>query len=379
MTDPKTTPPQNISHRLLTLDALRGFIMVTMALDHANKFIAHSDYGLEIWADPYADYRGDGVAFLTRLITHLSAPGFFFLMGIGMILFTLSRRQKGWSQWQIGRHFLVRGGLLIVLQLVVENPAWDIGSSSSTWTYWGVLYALGGTMIIGIVLLYVSPRLLVFISLALIIVTELSLPSSGTAFNPSQPEYLRLSLIPGFTPGMFVLYPVMPWLGVLGLGMAFGHWLHHNREQALRRSLPLGLGLLVTFFIVRILDGFGNIRPINDDDWIGFFNVVKYPPAITFLLLTFGINLLLLHIFWRFDPIFKRALALFAVFGRVPLVFYLIHLYLYGYMAEILNLNTSIIGMYPYWLLGLALLYPLCLFYGNFKHSRPPHSLWRFL
>jgi len=370
--------PHKTSNRLLTLDALRGFIIITMALDHANKFIAHSDFGLEIWAGQFADYDGNGLAFLARLITHLSAPEFFFLIGVGMILFTLSRREKGWTEWQIARHFAVRGSLLIALQLLIENPAWDIGSSSA-WTYWGVLYALGGSMILGITLLRLKPRFIIPISIMLIALTELSLPTQGTAFNPAQPEYLRLWLIPGFTPGMFVLYPIMPWLGVLGLGIAFGHWVKRNREQALQATLPIGIIALVAFAIIRLIDGFGNIRPIIGDDWIGFFNVVKYPPAITFLLLTLGINMILLRLFWQIESKLTRLLKTLAIFGRVPLFFYLLHLYLYSYMAHLLDLNTSIIGMYPYWLLGLVILFPLCLFYGNFKHNRPPNSLWRFL
>ena len=376
-TSNKLTP--KASNRLLTLDALRGFIIITMALDHANKFITHNDFGLEIWAGQFADYDGDGLAFLIRLITHLSAPGFFFLMGIGMILFTLSRREKGWSEWQIARHFAIRGGLLIALQLLIENPAWDIGSSPSAWTYWGVLYALGGSMILGILLLRLKPYFIIPISIILIVLTEIALPSTGTAFNPPQPEYLRLWLIPGFTPDMFVLYPIMPWLGILGLGIAFGHWVKRNREQALQTTLPIGIIALITFAILRTLDGFGNIRPIIGDDWIGFFNVVKYPPAITFLSLTLGINMLILHFLWQVKSRLTLILKTLAIFGRVPLFFYLLHLYLYGYMAHLLDLNTNITGMIPYWMLGLAILFPLCLFYGNFKHNRPPNSLWRFL
>lgn len=365
--------------RLAVLDALRGLIMVIMALDHANKFIAHSDFGLEIWGGSYANYDGDGLAFLTRLVTHLSAPAFFFLMGVGMFLFAQSRRNKGWGEWQIAGHFALRGSLLILLQLLVENPAWDIGSTPSTWTYWGVLFALGGTMILGVIFLRIPHLPLVIISIGLIVATELSLPSTGTAFNPPQPDALRLWLIPGFSEGIFVLYPIMPWLGVLGLGIAFGDWLKQDRQQALQATLPLGVGLLIAFVVIRAYDNFGNIRPMIGGDWIAFLNVVKYPPAITFLTLTMGVNLLMLYALWRFQARIQLLISVLTVYGQVPLFFYILHLYLYGYMADILDLNTNIGGMYPYWLLGLLLLYPLCLVYGKFKHSRPSNSLWRFL
>jgi uncharacterized membrane protein len=89
------------------------------------------------------------LAFLTRFVTHLAAPGFFFLMGVGMALFTLSCRARDWTNRQIITHFLLRGALLILLQFLLENPAWDIGTDSSSLDYFGVLYALGGAMMIG--------------------------------------------------------------------------------------------------------------------------------------------------------------------------------------------------------------------------------------
>jgi uncharacterized membrane protein len=68
--------------RLLPVDALRGLIMVFMALDHAKHFVAQKHPSGEMWGGPFPTYT-DPLAFLTRLVTHLSAPGFFFLMGIG--------------------------------------------------------------------------------------------------------------------------------------------------------------------------------------------------------------------------------------------------------------------------------------------------------
>ena len=113
---------------------------------------------------------------------------------------------------------------------------------------------------------------------------------------------------------------------------------------------------------------------------MAFFNVVKYPPSITFLLLTMGGNLLLLASFAWVAGIAERGLRLLAVYGRTPLFFYVTHLYLYGYLGQRLDPNgIGIPRMLSYWLLGLAILWPLCWLYGKFKHSRPPDSLWRYL
>ena len=119
---------------------------------------------------------------------------------------------------------------------------------------------------------------------------------------------------------------------------------------------------------------------MQGDDWIAFLNVVKYPPSITFLLLTLGIDLLLLALFAQVARHAGASLQALALFGRVPLFFYLTHLYLYGYMGLWIAPNgTGIARMYPYWLLGLAILFPFCWLYGHFKQSRAPESWWRFL
>ena len=84
------------AHRITALDANRGFIMVLMAIDHASYFIARV-HSAEFWGVTLPLYP-NAIWFWTRWITHLCAPGFFFLMGIGMILFAEARRQAGWEE-----------------------------------------------------------------------------------------------------------------------------------------------------------------------------------------------------------------------------------------------------------------------------------------
>ena len=363
------------SSRLLPLDALRGFIIVLMALDHANSFIAHGKLEPELWADLFPSYLGHPpLTFVTRLVTHLAAPGFFFLMGTGMILLAQSRRQRGWSEWQIIRHFLLRGALLIVLQFTLENYAWSL--KEPVGIYFGVLYALGGVMIIGTLLLRLPQGWLLTASGLLIVATELLLPEARTGFIP-YPVPLRMWLLPGFTGPVLVLYPLMPWLGVAGLGMAYGNRLQQNPTLAYRRAFWLGVVAILIFILLRYLGGFGNIRPMTGEDWIAFLNVVKYPPSISFLLLTLGTNLLLLALFSKLPDLILWPLA---VFGQVPLFFYISHLFLYGFWSRwIAPAGIGIPRMLPFWIAGLLILWPLCWLYGRFKHNRAPNSLWRFL
>jgi uncharacterized membrane protein len=364
--------------RLIPLDALRGLVMVLMALDHANLFIAQQHSPGEYWGGPFPVYR-DALAFLTRLVTHPSAPGFLFLMGVGMVLFAHSRRKRGWGEWAIVRHFLVRGGLLAVLQLLVVNRAWEL--SQSGWpldTYIGVLFALGGTMILGSTLLWLKPRVLLGLTAVLVVGAELLTPDPsawGQAFHP----ITRVLLVPGGRLELWVNYPVLPWLELVTFGMVFGHWLVDDSRSAFKRALALGGTFILAFVVLRSLDGFGNIRPRGGDTWIDFLNVVKYPPSITFNLLTMGVNLVIVGLLARAGGRLRRFFQPLLVFGRVPLFFYLTHLFLYAGLGLWLTPGgTRIATMYPLWLLGLLILYPLCLWYGRFKHRQPANSIVRF-
>lgn len=83
--------------RLFAPDALRGLIVVLMALDHANLLVAQKHPPGEYWGGAFPVYY-DTLAFLTRFVTHFCAPGFFLLMGLGMALFARSRQERSWTK-----------------------------------------------------------------------------------------------------------------------------------------------------------------------------------------------------------------------------------------------------------------------------------------
>lgn len=317
--------------RHLPIDALRGLIIALMALDHANYFVVGKGTPGEHWGGPFPTYA-DPLAFLTRWVTHPVAPGFFFLMGVGMVLLAASRRRKGWSSGRIRGHFLARGALLIALQLLVVNRAWQLGPTPFPRVYLGVLFALGGCMILGSFLIELGPSLLAVLAAALFLTTELAHPDpSGWGAITDRP----LGLILLYSGGGFQLwsnYPILPWLELVVFGMAFGGWLRADRAEAYRRGLVLGGLFLGGFVILRSLDGFGNVRPRLGEGWIGFLNPVKYPPSMTFTLMTLGIVLLLLWLFGRQSEGLQAGLIPLAVLGRLPLLAYVVHLFLlYGH------------------------------------------------
>jgi uncharacterized membrane protein len=373
--------------RLLWLDGYRGFIMILMALDHASYFIARVHPG-EFWGVPLPAYP-DALHFLTRLITHFCAPGFFFLMGISMILFTESRRQIGWSNRRITLFFALRGIILIILQLLFENFAWLLGTYTGTihlikppgggemvLLHFGVLYALGTTMIFWSFLLRFSPTVFGSLSIIAIIATQLLIPSAdkvGYLYSP----WLRLLLIPGQTGIWQVFYPFIPWLGLTGLGLVFGRILLKNRNRAYRSALFCGIVLLLGFILLRVFGRFGNFHD-QGHGWVDFFNLTKYPPSLVFILLTLGVNLQLLFLFSKIETLFRSWGKYLVVFGSTALFFYIAHLYLYAFIGFAFPNGTSFSLMYFLWLFGLILLYPLCLLYKRFKEQKPPESVWRF-
>lgn len=356
-----------------------------MALDHANHFVAQKHSSGEMWGGPFPTYT-DPIAFLTRLITHFSAPGFFFLMGVGLCLFANARRKQGWSEWQIVRFCLIRGALLIALKFLIVNRAWEL--SPGGWgisIYIGVLFALGGTLMLGSFFLRLKTAYLLILTAALFIGTELLVPAPGQwgSIRFSNPIDLLnpLLILPGYMSqiNLWSNYPILPWLELVIFGIAFGRWLITDAPQAYRRALVLGGIFLLAFVILRALDGFGNIRSRTGNTWIDFFNVVKYPPSMTFTLLTMGVNLILLSTFARAGERLRSVFNRLAVFGRAPLFFYAVHLFLYAGLGWLFTPHgSSLLAMVPFWLLGLLILYPLCLWFGRLKQRQPATSILRF-
>ncbi len=367
------------SYRLQAVDALRGLIIVLMALDHANHFVAQKHSPGEYWGGMFPSYS-QSLPFLTRLVTHLAAPGFFFLMGVGMALYATRHARLGQSRRQIMGHFWVRGTLLIALQLLVVNMAWEL--SPGGWgpdVYVGVLFALGGTMILSSLLLWLEPRYLFLISGLLLIGLELAHPDPS-AWNQIELSVVqRLLVHPGGDIGLWSNYPILAWLEVAVFGLAYGRLLARDPKLTYRRGALLGTGFLALFVFVRAANGFGNIRPQPGASWIDFLNLVKYPPSIAFILATMGVNLIVLWFFSRIAEKRQRFLRPLTVYGRAPLFFYLLHLFLYAGLGLLFAPGgTTILGMIPYWLLGLIILYPLCLWFARLKRRQAPNSALRY-
>lgn len=209
-----------------------------------------------------------------------------------------------------------------------------------------------------------------------------------------EPNHLR----PPFTG----LYPIIPWIGVMGLGWVFGTFLNGLSQEEVRGlKRPLlytGLGSIVAFFLVRWNNGYGNLllregtqfvdttgrvwdmpKTLTESiiDWM---YVSKYPPSIAFLLWTMGGMCIMMYIGMRLQerPGFNEGLTgVLLTYGRSPLFFYLAHLWLYGLKLPGMN-RTPVLPMFPtliLWVAGLAVLWWMCDRYEKIKRSRPKSLL----
>ena len=363
--------------------------MVLMAIDHASFFIARV-HPSESWAFG-PPYYASAVAFVTRWITHLCAPGFFLLMGAGMALFAASRRQAGWSRRRVTRFLVTRGAILIVIQQLVENPAWLLGILSANpdllplAPFPGerpdelampllVLTALGVSMMVWGVLIEAPNPVVVAVCIAALGASMLLTP--GPEHAPDLYSIpMRILFVPGQTTPVSVAYPWIPWLTPAGLGILLGRMVA-ARPTVLETRVALVGGFLIAAFIVLRTAGVGDYHAAQPG-LIGFLTVTKYPPSLDFLAVMLGVDLVLLGLFTR--PMPKWLAGPLQVFGQAPLFFYLLHLYVFGALSWLFRNGTSFGVMYLVWLAVLAALYPACRWYARFKGRRPIASIWRLL
>lgn len=388
--EPLFNSDDSVINRLSWLDYARGLIMVLMAVDHAHYFIIREQVG-EFWGVALP-FHQNIISFLSRFIAHICAPGFFFLLGIGIVLFSESRLKLGWSKAKISGFLIKRGLILILLQFLLENMAWGFGyigkavimtrppggGGQNVFLHFGVLQCLGFVMIVWALILRLKTVYVVILSAAAIFATQIFIPGPESA-GIVYPAWLRIIFIPGQTGIMQVFYPLIPWLGIAGLGIVFGKNLIKDKGKAIRSALYGGVIFSILFFLVRAIGSFGNFHPAQNG-WINFLNVTKYPPSLAYILLTIGSFLLVIFVLSKININSRINLWLrpFHVYGNTALFFYITHLFIYMFFGFAFLNGSTYPMMYIMWLAGLVILYPLCSWYKKFKQKKSRESIWRF-
>ncbi|EGW38575.1 heparan-alpha-glucosaminide N-acetyltransferase domain-containing protein [Desulfosporosinus sp. OT] len=380
-----------IPHRLLFLDQTRGLIMVFMALDHALFFWSSgrmNNEGLPLLLNGTVTFNPLGssniIAFLVMFLSNLCAPGFLFIAGYVLALSIKKRELKGISNWNINYYLWQRGMLLILFELFIASPAFNLplfmqAKSFSVLTVgtffsFSVLSTIGIGFFILILGRHISPWKLFGLSAVLYLLTQWFIPTLTHNFPlqtaPAQTwQAILVSPVP-FSPRLLVNnnFPVIPWFFAMTLGWLYGHT--YSEEQGIayeaKRFAVSGLSSLALFFIFRFSRIGDYLLP--DGTFLGFFGLSKYPPSPDYFLLYLGLIFLLLFLFFKL-PETSRIAGILATFGRVPLFFYNTHLWLYAAVPAILSSfnGYSLAFGVVIWLLGLLILYPLCHWYLSWR------------
>lgn len=388
--------------RLVSVDVLRGVVMVLMALDHTRDFLTNLRFPPEDLA------HTSGALFITRFVTHFCAPVFAFLAGTGAFLST----RRGKSISQLSRFFVTRGLWLVLLELTVVDFAWGF----VPWVHGGVIWILGWSMVAMALIVRLPVRWIAGLGLATIATHNLLDRVNPAWFGKFFWLWMllhspgRVAITANFS--FSVRYVLIPWVAVMALGFAFGTLL--LRSDRRRWILTLGISATVLFFVLRGINLYGNgiaglpfgyprsagpwtVQPTLSLTLVSFFNVLKYPPSLDYLLITLGPSLILLGLVdgTKAERGFARILV---VFGRVPLCYYVLHLYLIHLMAIVISLvfhqpiwHGSVIAdfaqrpagyghglafVYAMWMVAVAILYLPCRWFMEFRGR---HRDWGWL
>ncbi len=373
--------------RLDAPDLLRGLVMVVMALDHVRDFFTIVRF------DPMDLTQTSAPLFFTRWATHFCAPTFVLLAGASAYLYG----HRGRTRAEVTRFLLTRGLWLILLEVTVVRFAWYFNLDYLR-TGAQVIWAIGWAMVLLAGLSCVLPvRAVAAVGVLIIAGHNLLDPLVLAQFGAGAWLWTVLHeggpLDPGATHKLVAAYPLLPWIGVLYAGYGFGALL--LLPTARRRSVLLTLGfcLMAAFVGLSWLNGYGDPVPWTPQrtpllTLLSFLDVQKYPPSLLYLLLTLGLAITALPLLERWpDGAVKR---FFVTFGRVPLFYYVLHLYLIHAvalgLAVVTGFDTAFLfvsakpgsalppgygfglpGVYLVWAGVVGALYPLCRWFAGAK------------
>jgi uncharacterized membrane protein len=375
------------SNRINSLDLMRGVVMVLMAVDHVRVFSGVPAGGPTL-----------GV-FFTRWITHFVAPAFAFLAGTAAYLHARKLATGG-----IARYLVTRGLLLIVLEMTVIRISWTFNLDYAHYMLAGVICMLGICMILLAALVWLPVKVIGAFGVLVIVAHNLldRVEPMGGAIG--QLLYFGGPIQLGHDgPTLMVLYSIVPWIGVMAAGYAFGAVMLLEPARRNRICLALGGGAIALFLLLRFLDFYGDPRPWHQPSpmpaALRFIATSKYPASLLFLLMTLGPLILFLPAAERARG---RVAGFFTPFGRVPLFYYLLHIPLIHIAAIVVSLvregkvdpwlfanhpmmvppapegyRWSLLLLYAVFAIVVTVLYPLCRWYAAVK-ARNPASLLRY-
>lgn len=379
--------------RIASIDLLRGLVMVIMALDHVRDYFHYDAF----FFNPTDLSETNPLLFFTRFITHFCAPVFVFLAGTSAFFVGQRKTQKQLSIW-----LLKRGLWLIIVELTIIKFGWLFHLDMSSHLL-QVIWALGASMIVLAGFIHLPKKVTIVLCLLGIL--------GHNAFDGFSPESWNLLWIILHVQAPFTIsnmtffngYPLIPWIFLMPLGYYFGrlYTADFSQLQRIRILQVLGFSLVTLFLILRLINVYGdpNFWSIQDRPvftLMSFLNLTKYPPSALYLLITIGPSILFLAFIENWKGRLQGALV---VIGRVPMFYYIIHIYIIHMLAMLaavltgfsagdmvadvwINFSPELRGygfnlgmVYLIWVALVAGLYPVCKWYDHYKRTHR-HQWW---
>ena len=371
--------------RIESVDLLKGLVMVIMALDHTRDYFHFSAF----FYDPTDPVQSTLPIFFTRWITHFCAPTFCFLAGLSAFLYGKKKSKSDLT------NFLWKRGLwLIFIELTIVNFAWFFDIQFRTPTL-QVIWSLGVSMIILSALIHLPKTAILVFSCVLIFGHNLldNIHYPGNFFWSFLHEFSGFSISENING--YIAYPIIPWAGVMSLGFWFGSFYDSSYDSSKRKKTfnIIGFSAIFLFVVLRLINNYGDPFPVQNytsisQTLIAFLNPVKYPPSLMYLLMTLGVSFLFLA---NSENISGKIVEFFKTFGKVPFFYYVLHIYvihilammlaeytgfgwesfiLPAWVAEVSALKGYGVGLfsvYLIWIGVIALTYPLCKLFADYK------------
>ncbi len=387
----------NKNYRIDSIDLLRGLVMIIMALDHTRDFFhkpAFTD-------DPLNLATTTPMLYFTRWVTHLCAPIFVFLAGTGAYFQSQRKTKKELSS------FLIKRGLwLLIIEIIIMNLAFSFDLKYSLIAL-QTIWSIGISMIILGIVIFLPFAVILAIG-SVIVLGHNMLDSFEAGRTTPIGWWYSLLHQPGFYKlwdghNLLILYPFLPWTGLMMLGYCFGKlFLKYEGAQRRKMLVMLGIGLLLLFAALRIPNLYGDPRNWSEQknalySFLDVMNVQKYPPSLLYMCATIGIGMLLLA---AFGNVRNRLTKFITVYGRVPFFYYILHFFLIHLVSAICylarghsfsegahvsngngfqpnftqpNEGFSLGMVYVIWVLIVLSLYPLCKWFSEYKQK---HKDW---
>ncbi|MBS1597417.1 MAG: DUF1624 domain-containing protein [Bacteroidetes bacterium] len=388
----------NKNKRIASIDLLRGTVMIIMALDHVRHFFHYDSFFYE----PTDLAQTNPILFFTRFITHYCAPVFVFLAGISAYLYG---SKKG--KTELTRFLFTRGLWLVFVEIAIIGLATTFNPSYPMFNL-QVIWVIGVSMMILSALIHLKRQLILAIGLLLIaghnLLDGVHVAGDGVAsFFWSVLHEPKLFVVGHLK--VFIMYPLLPWIGIISVGYYVGKLFDANYDGELRKDMMMILGIasILLFFALRGFNIYGDPSPWSIQkntlfSILSFFNVTKYPPSLLYALITIGPAMIFLALAER--PLNSLGEKI-SVFGRVPFFYYVIHFYaihllavvgamICGFKASDMILSNKIgltpmfkgnygfnlVTVYIVWAALIFILYPACKWFDQYKRKYQSEKKW---